>query len=203
MLKVYGHPVSTCTRKVLTTIAENNLSHEFELVDLMTGAHKQPGFLAHQPFGQIPVIDDDGFELYESRAICRYLDGKGANKLVPSDAKARALMEQWVSVETSNFTPHAMTFIYQYIFKRDQGEAALANAENRLTGALEIMDAHLAKHPYFAGDAFSLADVSFMPYVDYVLKTPAKELITKWPNVSAWWNRVSERASWRTATGAA
>ncbi|MEZ4363090.1 MAG: glutathione S-transferase N-terminal domain-containing protein [Kofleriaceae bacterium] len=201
MLKVFGHPVSTCTRKVLTTIAENGLQHEFVLVDLMTGAHKQPDHLARQPFGQVPSINDDGFELFESRAICRYLDGKSNNKLVPSDAKSRALMEQWISVEMSNFTPHAMTFIFQHIFKSDQGAEALTNAENKLTAALTIMDAHLAKHPYFAGQQFSLADVSFMPYVDYLLMTPAKDLVLKWPNVAAWWGRASDRQSWRTATG--
>lgn len=195
--------MSTCTRKVLTTMAENGVAHEFVLVDLMTGAHKQPVFTAHQPFGQVPFIDDDGFGLYESRAICRYINETSGGKLVPSDAKSKALMEQWISIETSNFTPSAMTFIYHHMFHRAQDAAVLENAAAKLTATLTIMDAHLAKHPYFAGAEFSVADISFMPYVDYVLATPAKELITKWPNVSAWWARVSDRASWHKATGKA
>jgi glutathione S-transferase len=203
MIKLYGHPVSTCTRKVLTTMAENGTPHEFVLVDLMTGSHKQPAYMAHQPFGQIPYIDDDGFELFESRAICRYLNDKANGKVVPSDVRARALMEQWISVETSNFTPHAMKFIFHHIFKRAQEPAVLEAAESKLGETLAIMDAHLAKHPYFAGEQFSLADIGFMPYVDYVLMTPAKDLVNKWSNVSAWWHRASDRASWRAATKSA
>jgi glutathione S-transferase len=203
MIKLYGHPVSTCTRKVLTTMAENGTAHEFELVDLMKGEHKQPAHMARQPFGQVPSIDDDGFTLFESRAICRYLNEKANGKVVPSEPKAKAVMEQWISVETSNFTPHAMKFIYHHIFKSEQSPATLAAAEAALTNTLSIMDAHLAKHPHFAGEQFSLADISFMPYVDYVLMTPAKDLITKWPNVSAWWSKVSDRSSWRKATGKA
>jgi glutathione S-transferase len=71
MLKVFGHPMSTCTRKVLTTVNELGLPHEFVVVDFATGEHKQPAHLSRQPFGQVPAIDDDGFALYESRAICR------------------------------------------------------------------------------------------------------------------------------------
>jgi glutathione S-transferase len=203
MIKLYGHPVSTCTRKVLTTMAENGTAHEFELVDLMKGEHKQAAHMARQPFGQVPSINDDGFTLFESRAICRYLNEKANGKLVPADARAKGVMEQWISVESSNFTPHAMKFVFHHIFKREQDAATLAAAEAAMTNTLSIMDAHLAKNPYFAGDQFSLADISFMPYVDYVLMTPAKDLVTKWPNVSAWWSKVSDRSSWHKATGKA
>jgi len=197
MITVYGHPLSTCTRKVLTTLVENGTSHEFVLVDLMKGEHKQPAHLARQPFGQVPALDDDGFKLFESRAICRYLNETAGGKLVPADARSRALMEQWISVETSNFTPHVMKFVYHHVFQRAQEPEVLQAAEAKLTETLGIMDAHLAKHPSFAGETFSLADISFMPYVEYILATPAKELFVKWPHVMAWWARVSERPSWK------
>lgn len=197
MITVYGHPLSTCTRKVLTTLVENGTSHEFVLVDLMKGEHKQPAHLARQPFGQVPALDDNGFKLFESRAICRYLNEAAGGKLVPSDARSRALMEQWISVETSNFTPHVMKFVYHHVFQRAQEPEVLQAAEAKLTETLGIMDAHLAKHPTFAGETFSLADISFMPYVEYMMATPAKELFVKWPHVMAWWGRVSERPSWK------
>lgn len=197
MITVYGHPLSTCTRKVLTTLLENGTSYEFVLVDLMKGEHKQPAHLARQPFGQVPAVDDSGFMLFESRAICRYLNETAGGKLVPADARGRAIMEQWISVEVSNFTPHAMKFVYHHVFQRAQEPAVLQAAEAKLTEALGIMDAQLAKQPAFAGADFSLADISFMPYVDYVMMTPAKELLAKWPHVMAWWGRVSERASWK------
>ena len=66
MLTVYGHPMSTCTRKVLMTLAEDEIPFEMSLVDFATGAHKKEPHLGRQPFGRIPAIDDDGFQLFES-----------------------------------------------------------------------------------------------------------------------------------------
>lgn len=196
-MKIYGHPMSTCTRKVLMSLAENNAEANFELVDIMKGEHKQPPHMAHQPFGQIPAMDDDGFALYESRAISRYVDQKFGGALTPKDARAHGLMEQWISVETSNVTPHMMTFVYEHVFQRPQGQAALDNARAKLEAAFAIMDNHLASHDYFAGDQFTIADVSFMPYFGYVALTPAKALIDAHPHLAAWWNRVSARPSWK------
>lgn len=201
-MKVYGHPFSTCTRKVLTTLAETETPHEFVLVDFAKGEHKQPPHMARQPFGQVPAIEDDGFEMYESRAIIRYIDEKAGGKLTPPDPKARATMEQWISVETSNFTPHAMKFVYEHIFKRPQGQEALDHATDRLKVALGIMERQLGRTQYIAGDQLTLADVCFMPYVGYVMNTPAKEIFDAYPNFTAWWGRVSARPSWGKATGA-
>ena len=201
MLKIFGHPMSTCTRKVLMTLAETNTPYELSTIDFAKGEHKQPAHLARQPFGQIPALDDDGFAIYESRAICRYIDEKVSGKLIPSDIKARAVMEQWISVETSNFTPHAMKFIYHHTFGRTQDAAVLEAATKGLETALGVMDVRLGKSPFLAGDQLTLADVCFMPYVEYVMGTPAKEIITKYPHVIAWWNKVSERPTWQKTAG--
>jgi glutathione S-transferase len=203
MIKIFGHPGSTCTRKVLMTLAETNTPFDLTTVELAKGAHKQQPHLSRQPFGQIPTIDDDGFAFYESRAICRYLDEKAGGKLVPSDIKGRALMEQWISVETSNFTPHAMKFIYHDVFKRPQEPAFLEAAGKGLENALGILDASLAKSPFLAGAGFSLADVVFMPYFEYAMTTPAKAIFARYPHVIEWWNRVSERPTWRKVVGRA
>lgn len=202
-MKIFGHPASTCTRKVLTTLAETNTPHEFVLVDFATGAHKQEAHLARQPFGQVPALDDDGFALYESRAMIRYLNEKAGGDLIPRDARGRALMEQWISVETSNFTPAAMKFIYEHVFQRKQADDVLATAQTNLENALGIMDKRLASATYLAGETFSLADISYMPYVEYLMVTPVKATIAKYPHVASWWNRVSERSSWRKVSGKA
>jgi len=202
-MKLYGHPMSTCTRKVLMTLAETNTPHEFELVDFAKGEHKQPAHMARQPFGQVPALDDDGFGLYESRAICRYINDKASGQLVPRDLKERAMMEQWISVETSNFTAPVMKFVYQYTFHREQTPEVLATAATQLDHALGVMEKQLTSHPFIAGSTFSLADICFMPYVEYAMGTPAKEHITKHPHVLAWWNKVSEMPSWRKIAGRA
>lgn len=201
MIKVFGHPASTCTRKVLTTLAETNTPHELILVDIMTGEHKAPAHMARQPFGQVPTINDDGFELYESRAIIRYLNDKAGGSLAPSHPQHRALMDQWMSIETSNFTTHAMKFIFHHVFGRPQEPAALADAEVALNLAFTVMERQLTTSETLVASGFSLADICFMPYVEYLMPTPAKEIVAKYPHVMAWWNRCNERASWRKVTG--
>ena len=201
MIKIFGHPVSTCTRKVLMTLAETKTPHEFVLVDFAKGEHKAQPHLSRQPFGQIPAIDDEGFTFYESRAICRYINEKVAGNLVPGDIKGRALMEQWISVETSNFAPHVMKFIFQHVFQRPQEPAVLEAAGKSLEACLTVLDAGLAKTPFLVGGQFTIADIVFMPYIDYAMGTPAKSMFAKHPHVSAWWNKISERPTWQKVVG--
>jgi glutathione S-transferase len=184
------------------TCAENGIPFELSVVDVFTGAHKQKPHTDRQPFGRIPAISDDGFDLFESRAICRYLNEKYSGKLVPGDAKGRAKMEQWISIETSEFTNHAMKFIYEHTFKRPQGASVLEDAQKALETTLGTMDKQLEKTPFLTGAEFTLADVMYMPYVEYCMATPAKEFFSKYPNVMAWWTRVSERPAWKKAIGA-
>jgi glutathione S-transferase len=201
MVNLYGHPMSTCTRKVLMTLAETKLPFEMNVVDFAKGEHKGEAHVKRQPFGRVPAIEDDGFELFESRAICRYLNQKAKGQLVPADIKAMAKMEQWISVETSEFTPHAMKFIYQHTFQRPQEPAALEAAGKGLEAACTVLDKQLGQTPFLAGSDFSLADVCFMPYVEYCMGSPVKELFAKHPRFMAWWNKVSERPTWRKVAG--
>ncbi|KAI0739292.1 thioredoxin-like protein, partial [Irpex lacteus] len=113
VLKLVGNPLSTCTRRVATILKEKKVPYEFVSIDFAKGEHKSPAFLAKQPFGQVPyIVEDDGFTLYESRAIGRYIAEKyrgQGNEVLPSkdDLKAVALFEQAASVEQSNFDAFA------------------------------------------------------------------------------------------------
>jgi glutathione S-transferase len=200
-MKIFGHPMSTCTRKVLMTLAETNQAHEFVLVDFAKGEHKAPPHLARQPFGQVPALQDGDFELYESRAMCRYLNDKVNGPLVPRDLRDRARMEQWISVETSNFTGPTMKFVFHHIFKREQTPETLTTAGTQLDAALGIIDKQLAATPFIAGGSFTLADICFMPYIEYAMNTPAKDHFTRHAHVASWWNKISERPTWRKVAG--
>jgi glutathione S-transferase len=203
MLKIFGNPMSTCTRKVLMTLGETKLPYEFITVELAKGEHKKEPHLSRQPFGQVPAIDDGGFALYESRAICRYLNEKAGGDLVPTDMLGRALMEQWISIETSNFSGHAMKFIFHDVFKRPQEQAVLDIASQGIERAFAVMNARLANIPYFAGEQFSLADIVFMPYLEFGMNTPMKQMLAKAPHVTEWWNRVRDRGTWQKVAGRA
>lgn len=203
MIKLYGNPFSTCTRKVLTTLVETKTPYEFIVVDFTKGEHKQEPHLGRQPFGQVPAIDDDGFALYESRAICRYLSDKAESSLTPRDIKHRAKMEQWLSVETSNFTPHAMKFIFHHIFRRPQDPAVLENAGAALEHCLTVIEKQLNEGLFLVGEQFTLADIGLMPYVDYLMASPEAQKLEKFPALGAWYTRVAARPSWKKAVGKA
>jgi glutathione S-transferase len=201
MIKLFGHPLSTCTRKVLFTLHETQTPFELEVVDFAKGEHKQAPHTDRQPFGQVPALNDDGFALFESRAMARYIDAKAGHPLSPSDLQGRALMEQWISVETSNFAPNAMKFVYQHIFKREQTPEVLAAAEKGLDLACKVLSKNLAGKAFLLGDELTLADIAYAPYLEYGMTTPAKEIFGRHPEVVAWWNRVSERPAWLKTAG--
>jgi glutathione S-transferase len=200
-MKIFGHPGSTCTRKVLMTAHETKTPFDFVLVDFAKGEHKQPPHLARQPFGQVPALDDDGFAMYESRAMARYIDAKAGAPLTPSDPQARARMEQWISIETSNFAPHAMKFIYHVIFKREQTPEVLKAAGAALDTAYGALERALSQQPYLSGKTFSIAEICFAPYLEYLAHTPAATKLGEHPHVAAWWSAISERPAWRKTTG--
>lgn len=141
--------------------------------------------------------------MFESRAICRYVNRKANGKLVPDDLPSQARMEQWVSIETTQFSGPAMKFIFHDVFKRPQPAEALEEARPKIDVALNVMEGHLSERPYLAGSEFSLADICFLPYFEYAMATPLKGPIEERSKVSAWWKRISERPSWRKVSGRA
>lgn len=204
-MKIFGNPMSTCTRRVTTALHEKQAKFDFGVIDFSKGEHKQAENLARQPFGQIPSLTDGDFTLFESRAMIRYIDATvPGQSLTPKDPKAHALMEQWISVEMEQFNPGASGIVYQEVFVKMFGGATdtakAEEAKQKLASVLPILDKHLAKGPHFVGDQFTLADICFMPYTEYALHTSAKDLILSHKNFAAWWQRVSERASWKQAT---
>ena len=114
-------------------------------------------------------------------------------------------MELWVSVETSNFTPPAMKLIMQLFFGPMMGksadEAIVAEGKKGLDRVLPVMERQLAKTAFIAGSAFTIADIAFMPYIQYLFDAKASEQIEAQPHVLAWWKTISERPSWKTVIG--
>jgi glutathione S-transferase len=204
-MKLFGHPMSTCTRKVLCTLAEKGHDAEFVLVDIMKGEQKSPEHLARQPFGVVPAIDDDGFVLYESRAIIRYLDARlPGQSLTPADLKHRALMEQFISVESSYFSGPAMKAILEVMFAPMRGaqpdQEVINKGKADASKALDVLEKALHGKDFLAG-SFSLAEITFAPYIQYLFDTGNGDIIKARPNCAAWWARISERPSWQKAIG--
>jgi len=191
------------------TLAEKGHRAELVVVDIMKGEGHGAEHLARQPWGQIPVFeDDDGWQLYESRAICRYLDAKlSGPSLLPSDARQRALVEQWISIETSNFTAPAMKIIYNLVFGKFFGKepdmAAVEEGRKGVRKAVAVMERQLENRNFLVGDGLTLADIFFMPYIEYLAAGGELGLIDASERVGSWWRRLSERQTWLQASGRA
>ena len=201
MIQLYGAPFSTCTRKVLMALLETGTPYELNVIDFVKREHKAEPHLSRQPFGQVPAIDDDGFVLFESRAICRYVSAKANDALIPASARDRALMDQWSSAEQSNVSPHAMKFIYHYVFKRPQEQAVLDAAQAALELAFAALSKPLATQPFLVGDKLTIADIGHMPYLELLPTTPVQTSLDKFPHVVAWSSRLRERDTWRKIAG--
>lgn len=120
VLKLYGFAISTCTQRVKTVLYEKKVPFEMHIVNSLQ--EKSPALLEKQPFGQVPYIDDDGFILFESRAICRYIATKYSDQgtpLLPSpvNIQATALFEQAASIELTNFDSFATAIAVERVFK--------------------------------------------------------------------------------------
>jgi glutathione S-transferase len=202
MMKLFGHPWSINTRKALAVIAEKGHSVPLSLVMIPTGEHKRPAHVARHPFGKVPVLDHDGFVLYETRAITAYLDRVlDGPRLVPEGARERARVDQWINVADAYFVPHAHAVVVEVLFRRylggEQNAAAIAAGRAGMEPALDVLERALGSEPYLAGSTFSLADIHWMPYVEYLVRIGEGAAFEKRRNVWAWWQRVSGRSAWQ------
>ncbi|EEB98364.1 hypothetical protein MPER_02138, partial [Moniliophthora perniciosa FA553] len=144
--------------------------------------------------------DDDGFILYESRAICRYLSAKYADKgpkLTPdvSDLKAYALYEQAASVESFSFDTFASNAVYENVFKKYRGgvpDPQIFNSQiEALDAKLKVYETILEKQKYLAGNEITLADLFHLPYGS-MLSVAGSDIMSKQgPNVTRWWNDLT------------
>jgi glutathione S-transferase len=201
-MKLYGHIWSTNTRKTLATLAEKKQEAEFRPLALPKGEHRSPEHLALHPFAKVPVLEDGDFVLYETRAINAYLDKTlPGPSLVPTNARELARMDQWTNVADAYFVPFVMPVIMELLFRPylggERNDEAVAAGREGMQPALDQLDRALAKSEYVAGTSFSLGDIHWMPYVEYLVHIGDAESIAGRKHLAAWWERVSARDSWR------
>ncbi|KAF8872314.1 thioredoxin-like protein [Infundibulicybe gibba] len=220
ILKLYGiTSLRSHSALVAMVLNEKKVPFEFVSIDMGSGEHKSPEYRAHNPFGQVPYIDDDGFILYESRAICRYISIKyekqGTPLLPPADdIKAIALFEQAVSVKAMMFSPPAAGAISEMFYKtcvlvpiglvkvltKDRvlgltpDQAIYDEYIAILSTRLDVYDEILGKQKYLAGDEMTLVDLFHLPG-GLTLGRAGSDVMTQKPNVARWFRDISSRES--------
>ena len=162
MLKIWGRNTSSNVQKAMWAIGELGLAHERIDVGGAFGKNREPAYLAMNPNGLVPTLQDGDYLLWESNAIVRYLariHGKGT--LEPSDLKAYGLANQWMDWQLSVVGPAIFASFWGLIRtpaeKRDM--AAITTSQKNTTEAMAMLDAQLARTAYVAGDSFSMGDI--------------------------------------------
>ncbi|XP_076945451.1 glutathione S-transferase APIC-like isoform X1 [Bidens hawaiensis] len=193
-IKVYGSMLSTATLRVLLCLAEKDIDFELITVDLASQEHRKPHMLARNPFGQIPAFEDGDLKLFESRAIARYISltyvGKGTD-LINLDPKKAALEDVWLEVGVHKFDPAVGTLVWELCMKRflfgQNSDEDIVNAEEKkLMSVLDVYEVRLSESKYLGGDSFSLADLSHIPVIKFLMGTKMKRVFEARPHVKAW-----------------
>ncbi|XP_068658769.1 glutathione S-transferase F13-like [Aristolochia californica] len=206
--KLHGIGFSTCTARVAAALNEKGVDFDLVGVNLAIGEQKQPHFLARNPFGQVPVLEDGDLTLFESRAITKYIaykySGQGTDLVRGGDEKERALVNVWVEVEAHHFNPAVAPLVSELLIKpRVQrlptDEVAAEAHAGKLDKVLSVYEERLSKSKYLAGDFFTLADLHHLPYLYCLVRTPKASLVTSRPHVLAWWEDISSRPAWLKA----
>ena len=199
---IYGPAYSTYARTVRLALEEKGVEYDLVEVDLLGGAGRSPEHLARHPFGKAPAFEHDGFELYETDAIMRYVNAAFPGPdLEPADAKRRARMAQAISIIGGYAYPSLIgqIFIQRAVMPMmgtAADEAAIAAALPQAQTSIAALERLIDGNPYLAGDRLSLADLLLIPVYDYISQTPEGEkLLADAPNLRRWWDGVRSRES--------
>ncbi len=185
-IKLYRHPLSGHAHRVELLLSLLKVPTELVFVDLAKGAHKQPEFLALNPFGQVPVIDDNGTVLADSNAILVYLAKKyGEGRWLAEEPQAAARVQRWLSVAAGQvaYGPAAARLITVF--------GASFNAEEVISRAhslLAMMDQELSQSAFLTGSEPSIADVANYAYIAHAPEGNVS--LVAYPNVRAWLARI-------------
>lgn len=194
MLRIRGRVTSINVQKVLWCADELGLDYERIDVGGKFGGNDTPEYLALNPNGLIPVIEDDGFVLYESNPIMRYLaEREGAAQLWPRELRARADVDRWMEWQSTNFTPAMWGAFWMLVRtpaeKRDARMVETSRAKSEKFAA--VLDAHLAARRYLAGDAFTLADICVGCAAHRWLNLPLERVPR--PHFERWYAEIKAR----------
>jgi glutathione S-transferase len=197
---VHGVPGSPFMRSVLVALEEKQAPYRVEA--LAPGTLRTPEYRRLHPFGRVPAIRHGDFHLYETQAILRYIDAAFPGRaLQPREPAAIGRMNQVIGINDWYLFPLvARVLVFERIvrpalFGKTPNEEAIAAALPDARLVLGELDRLVGDGAYLAGDEFSLADVLLAPQVYYLAATPEGASILAGTALSAWLERVDERAS--------
>jgi glutathione S-transferase len=201
MLNLYVFPPSPRAFKVIALAAHLGIDYEQRMVDLTKGEQRRPEFAKLNPNQRMPVLEEDGFVLWESNAILQYLaDKKPASGLLPADPRGRADVTRWQCWDLANWDPACAIMIFERLVKKllhigDPDPAEIAKGEERFHRVAAVLDAHLKGRDYITGDKLTVADFSIGAPLN--LAVPARLPVSGYAEIRRWHANLSELPAWR------
>lgn len=197
-MKLYTFAASPNCQKVLAVARELGISLDRVNVDIFKGEAKAPAYLAKNPNGRVPLLEDDGLVLWESNAIIAYLASqKTSPSLLPVKPRERAEVDRWLFWQTAHLSPAVGKVAFEKIVKpmTKQGTpdaAAIAAGTAEFQNLAKVLDHALAGREYVAGK-LSIADFAIGPYIGVAMACGLD--VAPHPNLSAWTERMKARES--------
>ncbi len=199
---LYGAPDRVYTRSARLALVEKGVAYTLEMVDVHGPGGMPPGYLQRQPFGKIPAFEHDGFALFETGAILRYIDEAFPGpSLQPVDARHRARMNQAISVCDSYLYGHGVWGIFvERVSKPKRGVAPddqkVAASLPKAAACHAVLAEILGDQAYLCGAELSLADLHAAPMLACLAMTEEGRAMTAaHPQLAQWWQRMAGRAS--------
>jgi glutathione S-transferase len=202
---VYGVPGSPYVRAALLTLEEKNAP--YKLAAMAPGTLKQEPHLSRHPFGRIPAFEHDGWMLYETQAIIRYVDAiVPGPRLQPEDPRAAARMNQLMGITDWYVMPQVSAPItrnrvvaprFNLPVNEDAISKAIPNARICIAEIARLLNGQ----QWLAGDALSLADLLLAPHLSMLALAPeGGEILAGHPNLQGWLTRIEDRPSMQATT---
>ncbi len=187
-------------RKACAVARYLNLPVDFVYVDLGKDEHKTPQYLAINPNGKVPALEDGDTRLWEANAIMCHLARKAGSDLWPREPEQQVEVVKWLSWDSEHFTKHAGNLYFQHVIKRQFGIGEPDHAEtDEATGFFRkfaaVLNNQLADRTYILGDRLSVVDFAVsatLPYAD-TIRLPLADS----PNIQRWISRLEELPAWR------
>jgi glutathione S-transferase len=194
-MKLYDYRDCPYCQKVRVVLAEKELSYETVLVDLHKQEQKTPEFLRLNPFGKVPVLEDEELVVYDSTIINEYLEDEyPLPPLMPDDSAGRARVRLLEDYSDTSFLPRTSLVLTELARPEAERDAErLQRYQAEIGRGLAWLDSSLEGRDFLVGE-FSIADIAFVPGV-LILKQLGVELDPRWRNLVAWIARLRERPS--------
>ena len=193
--------------KVMALASHLGLDCEIKLVNLLKGDQRTPAFSALNPNERMPVLEDDGFTLWESNAILQYLAAKKPGSgLWPSDARAQADVLRWHSWDAADWSPACAILTFERFMKKlvgagDPNPAEVARGETQFHKCAKVLNAYLKNREWLVGDNLTIAD--FAVGAPMATAVPAQYPVSDYSEITRHYGALSALPAWQKAVAAA